>query len=395
MALTDEGQASEASSSAESLAVSTLENVYDIDFFRIVADQSEDLPLRSPNGSSRRSSSMVDGYFLQTKGDTDRSEEIKTAGAVISIHDSSSLEEQDLEDLVRLYLKEAASVPLLTSAEEVRLARLMEEGGVAEEALETEQMSWGDAERLRAVIQRGKDARDRLIQANLRLVVSVAKKYMNRGIAFLDLIEEGNIGLMRAVEKFDYHRGFKFSTYATWWIRQGIQRAVADQARTIRLPVYIGEMINKVTKAAGILQQRLGRDPSHEEIADYLELEVQDVEEIYRVSQWPVSLETPVGDEEDVHLGDLIPDSQAVAPSEEAYRQVLREEMAGLLEGLDIRERRVLELRYGFQDGRERTLEEVGRVFGVTRERVRQIEAQALVRLRSLSAAWRLHNYLE
>ncbi len=395
MALTDEGRAPEASSSAEALAVSTLENVYDIDFFRVVADQQESLPLQSYKGSTRFSSLTVDEYLLPTRDDTDQGEETRAGRAAVSTREGSSLEEQDLEDLVRLYLKEAASVPLLTSADEVRLARLMEEGRVAEETLETEQVSHGEAEQLKAAVQRGKEARDRLIQANLRLVVSVAKKYMNRGIAFLDLIEEGNIGLMRAVEKFDYHRGFKFSTYATWWIRQGIQRAVADQARTIRLPVYVGEMINKVTKAAGILQQRLGRDPSHEEIAEYLELEVQEVEEIYRVSQWPVSLETPVGDEEDVHLGDLIPDNQAIAPSEEAYRQMLRTEMAELLGELDIRERRVLELRYGFQDGRERTLEEVGRVFGVTRERVRQIEAQALVHLRSLSAAWRLHNYLE
>ncbi|HEV7214329.1 MAG TPA: sigma-70 family RNA polymerase sigma factor [Chloroflexota bacterium] len=304
-------------------------------------------------------------------------------------------DEQDLEDLVKLYLREAASVPLLTASEEVTLAMAIEQAKAAEKQMDDPDLATTSQIGLRMALRKGQNARDLLIQSNLRLVVSVAKKYMNRGIALLDLIEEGNIGLMRAVEKFDYHRGFKFSTYATWWIRQGIQRAVADQARTIRLPVYIGEMINKVTRTSNALQQRYGREPTRAEIADYLGLDEGEVQEIMRVSQWPVSLETPLGEEEDVHLGDLIPDQHAVAPADAAHRQILREEMEDLLDQLDQRERRVLELRYGFQDGRERTLEEVGRVFGVTRERIRQIEAQALIRLRESQSVCRLRDYLE
>jgi RNA polymerase primary sigma factor len=307
----------------------------------------------------------------------------------------AAADEPDLEDLVKLYLREAASVPLLTASEEVTFAMAMEQARAAEKRLEDPDFSASGRLALRMAVRKGQHARERLIQSNLRLVVSVAKKYMNRGIAFLDLIEEGNIGLMRAVEKFDYHRGFKFSTYATWWIRQGIQRAVADQARTIRLPVYIGEMINKVTRASNTLQQRFGREPTRAEVAEFVGLDEEEVQEIMRVSQWPVSLETPLGEEEDVHLGDLIPDQHAVAPADAAHRQILREEMEDLLDQLDQRERRVLELRYGFQDGRERTLEEVGRVFGVTRERIRQIEAQALIRLRGSNSVCRLKDYLE
>ena len=304
-------------------------------------------------------------------------------------------DDQDLEDLVKMYLREAAAVPLLSAQEEVMLAKAIEAGRMTEARQQSEEVASDERQRFGVTIRKGKQARDRLIQANLRLVVSVAKKYMNRGIAFLDLIEEGNIGLMRAVEKFDYHRGFKFSTYATWWIRQGIQRAVADQARTIRLPVYIGEMINKVTRASNTLQQRLGREPSRAEIAELMQLPEDEIHEILRVSQWPVSLETPIGEEEDVLLGDLIEDKQGVAPSEAANRQLLREEMEDLLDSLDHRERRVLELRFGFDDGRERTLEEVGREFGVTRERIRQIEAQALIRLRTCQSVRRLKEYLD
>lgn len=309
--------------------------------------------------------------------------------------DRAPADDQDLEDLVKMYLREAAAVPLLSAQEEVMLAKAIELGKFMEARLDAEEIGADERDHIGLARKKGQQARDRLIQANLRLVVSVAKKYMNRGIAFLDLIEEGNIGLMRAVEKFDYHRGYKFSTYATWWIRQGIQRAVADQARTIRLPVYIGEMINKVTRASNTLQQRLGREPARAEIAELMQLPEEEIHEILRVSQWPVSLETPIGEEEDVLLGDLIEDKQGVAPSEAANRQLLREEMEDLLDSLDHRERRVLELRFGFDDGRERTLEEVGREFGVTRERIRQIEAQALIRLRTCQSIRRLKEYLD
>ncbi len=316
-------------------------------------------------------------------------------GASDGHHLDRVVDDQDLEDLVKMYLREAAAVPLLTAQEEVMLAKAIELGRLMESRLGAEELSAEERREAEYARRKGQQARDRLIQANLRLVVSVAKKYMNRGIAFLDLIEEGNIGLMRAVEKFDHHRGFKFSTYATWWIRQGIQRAVADQARTIRLPVYIGEMINKVTRASNTLQQRLGREPSRAEIAELMQLPEEEIHEILRVSQWPVSLETPIGEEEDVLLGDLIEDKHSVAPSEAANRQLLREEMEDLLDSLDHRERRVLELRFGFDDGRERTLEEVGREFGVTRERIRQIEAQALIRLRTCNSVRRLKEYLD
>jgi RNA polymerase primary sigma factor len=398
VAVTDEGRIITSIQDIHPLRGSPLESAYEVEFYRVSTEPSEFTPSRT----SVRTPSVPHAADVPGAEPTTRlADEGAHASPPEAIRGESAerpvaaADEQDLEDLVKLYLREAASVPLLTASEEVTLAMAMEQGKAAEKRLDLPDSGTTGPAALRMLVRKGHNARDRLIQANLRLVVSVAKKYMNRGIAFLDLIEEGNIGLMRAVEKFDYHRGFKFSTYATWWIRQGIQRAVADQARTIRLPVYIGEMINKVTRASNALQQRFGREPSRAEIAEYLGLDEDEVQEILRVSQWPVSLETPLGEEEDVHLGDLIPDQQAIAPADAAHRQILREEMEDLLDQLDERERRVLELRYGFQDGRERTLEEVGRVFGVTRERIRQIEAQALIRLRGSTSVRRLKDYLE
>lgn len=274
-----------------------------------------------------------------------------------------------IDDPVRMYLKEIGKVPLLSADEEVDLARRMEEGD--------------------------QYAKQKLAEANLRLVVSIAKRYVGRGMLFLDLIQEGNLGLIKAVEKFDYTKGYKFSTYATWWIRQAITRAIADQARTIRIPVHMVETINKLIRVSRQLLQELGREPAPEEIAEEMDLPVQKVREILKIAQEPVSLETPIGEEEDSHLGDFIPDYDMPVPSDAAAFTLLKEQLVEVLDTLTEREQKVLRLRFGLDDGRARTLEEVGKEFNVTRERIRQIEAKALRKLRHPSRSKKLKDYLE
>ena len=275
----------------------------------------------------------------------------------------------NIEDPVRMYLKEIGKVPLLTAEEEIDLAKRMEAGD--------------------------EEAKKRLAEANLRLVVSIAKRYVGRGMLFLDLIQEGNLGLIKAVEKFDYNKGFKFSTYATWWIRQAITRAIADQARTIRIPVHMVETINKLVRVSRQLLQELGREPTPEEIAERMEIPVERVREILKISQEPVSLETPIGEEEDSHLGDFIQDDNVPVPAEAAAFTLLKEQLVEVLGTLTEREQKVLRLRFGLDDGRARTLEEVGREFNVTRERIRQIEAKALRKLRHPSRSRKLKDYLD
>ena len=275
----------------------------------------------------------------------------------------------NVDDPVRMYLKEIGKIPLLTGNEEIELAQRMQDGDEL--------------------------AKRELAEANLRLVVSIAKRYVGRGMLFLDLIQEGNLGLMKAVEKFDYKKGFKFSTYATWWIRQAITRAIADQARTIRIPVHMVETINKLVRVQRQLVQELGRDPSPEEIGNEMGMEVERVREIMKIAQEPVSLETPIGEEEDSHLGDFIPDDEVLAPAEAATFTMLREQLIDVLDTLTPREQKVLRLRFGLDDGRARTLEEVGKEFEVTRERIRQIEAKALRKLRHPSRSKKLKDFLE
>nr|WP_085830472.1 RNA polymerase sigma factor RpoD [Collinsella vaginalis] len=303
-------------------------------------------------------------------------------------------------DPVRMYLKEIGKVDLLTAADEVDLAMKIEAGLEAADKLEAAdagelELTRSEMRRLMRVEQVGLDAKQALISANLRLVVSIAKRYVGRGMLFLDLIQEGNLGLIRAVEKFDYEKGFKFSTYATWWIRQAITRAIADQARTIRIPVHMVETINKLMRVQRQLLQDLGRDPTPEEIGAEMDMSAERVREIQKISQEPVSLETPIGEEEDSQLGDFIEDAQAVVPPEAASFSMLQEQLTQVLDGLADRERKVIELRFGLADGHPRTLEEVGREFGVTRERIRQIESKTLAKLRHPSRSSKLKDYIE
>ena len=303
------------------------------------------------------------------------------------------------DDPVRMYLKEIGKVPLLTGDQEVRLATAMSAGNAAKERLaqvEAGELTLTDEElaQAKAELKAGEKAKKQLVEANLRLVVSIAKRYVGRGMLFLDLIQEGNLGLIKAVEKFDHTKGYKFSTYATWWIRQAITRAIADQARTIRIPVHMVETINKVIRVSRQLLQELGHDPSPEEIAEEMNMPVDKVREILKIAQEPVSLETPIGEEEDSHLGDFIPDEGASEPSEAASYTLLKEQLVSVLSTLTPREEKVLKLRFGLEDGRTRTLEEVGKEFNVTRERIRQIEAKALRKLRHPSRSKKLKDFL-
>ncbi|MEU5835811.1 sigma-70 family RNA polymerase sigma factor [Streptomyces diacarni] len=299
-------------------------------------------------------------------------------------------------DLFRQYLREIGRIPLLTAAEEVELARRVEAGLFAEEKLgNTPELEGALALDLDRLVVLGRVAKRRLIEANLRLVVSVAKRFVGRGLTMLDLVQEGNLGLIRAVEKFDYARGFKFSTYATWWIRQAMSRALADQARTIRVPVHVVELINRVVRIQRRLLQERGYEPAHEEVASELGLTAERVSEVLRLAQEPVSLHAPVGEEDDVNLGDLIEDGDAASPVESAAFLLLREHLEAVLSTLQERERRVVQLRYGLIDGRPRTLEEIGNLFGVTRERIRQIESKTLTKLREHAFADQLRGYLD
>ncbi|MBR3338539.1 MAG: RNA polymerase sigma factor RpoD [Lachnospiraceae bacterium] len=313
-----------------------------------------------------------DEVLMMSDDDEVSIEEEEEAEIDVEKIDLSIPEGVSIEDPVRMYLKEIGKVPLLTAEEEIELSKQMEMGG-----------------------EIGKKAQQRLAEANLRLVVSIAKRYVGRGMLFLDLIQEGNLGLIKAVEKYDYRKGFKFSTYATWWIRQAITRAIADQARTIRIPVHMVETINKLIRVSRQLLQELGREPTPEEIADEMNMSVERVREILKISQEPVSLETPIGEEEDSHLGDFIQDDNVPVPADAAAFTLLKEQLVEVLGTLTEREQKVLRLRFGLDDGRARTLEEVGKEFNVTRERIRQIEAKALRKLRHPSRSRKLKDYLD
>ena len=332
----------------------------------------------------------------------DDEDEVEVEKIDLSVPDGVSI-----EDPVRMYLKEIGKVPLLSAEEEIELAKNMEAGAVAKEKIailksreenateeELEEIK-EEIKNLQKDLDAGDEAKKRLAEANLRLVVSIAKRYVGRGMLFLDLIQEGNLGLIKAVEKFDYRKGYKFSTYATWWIRQAITRAIADQARTIRIPVHMVETINKLIRVSRQLLQELGREPSPEEIAAEMNMPVERVREILKISQEPVSLETPIGEEEDSHLGDFIQDDNVPVPADAAAFTLLKEQLEEVLGTLTEREQKVLTLRFGLEDGRARTLEEVGKEFNVTREHIRQIEAKALRKLRHPSRSRKLKDYLE
>jgi len=328
----------------------------------LLVDDGDDSDLPSFGGGESRSSGAADEpVFMAEEEGADSTETIEEVSKGLSS-----------DDPVRMYLREIGRIPLLTAQQEIELARLIEQGGAE-----------------------GAVAKRRLTQANLRLVVSIAKKYVGRGMLFLDLIQEGNLGLIRAAEKFDHARGYKFSTYATWWIRQAITRAIADQARTIRIPVHMVETINKLKKITRKLAQDKGRKPSEEEIAEAMEVSVTKLREIIKVAQEPVSLETPIGKEEDSRLGDFIEDREAETPASSVTQELLRDDIIEVMAGLSPRERDVLRLRFGLDDGRQRTLEEVGQLFGVTRERIRQIEAKALRKLRHPNRSRRLREYID
>ncbi len=315
---------------------------------------------------------MVDKLFdeLEAKGIAIVAETSVEDEAIRDLNlDASATDGAGMDDPVRMYLKEIGKVPLLTAEQEQELAQRMLEGD--------------------------EDAKSQLIEANLRLVVSIAKRYLGRGMQFLDLIQEGNLGLIKAVDKFDHSKGFKFSTYATWWIRQAITRAIADQARTIRIPVHMVETINRLVREQRALIQELGREPTVEEIAERMNLSVEKVREIQKISQEPVSLEKPIGEEEDSHLGDFIPDDDAMSPADQVAYTLLKEQLLDAMKGLTAREEKVLRLRFGLDDGRQRTLEEVGKEFNVTRERIRQIEAKALRKLRHPSRSKKLKDYID
>ena len=324
--------------------------------------------------------------------DVDGEEDIEVEKIDLSVPEGTNI-----EDPVRMYLKEIGKVPLLSAEEEIELAQKMEAGEMAKSQLEEAGDDLDDEAKkeLQKLVAQGDYAKKKLAEANLRLVVSIAKRYVGRGMLFLDLIQEGNLGLIKAVEKFDYRKGYKFSTYATWWIRQAITRAIADQARTIRIPVHMVETINKLIRVSRQLLQELGREPTPEEIAEEMDIPVERVREILKISQEPVSLETPIGEEEDSHLGDFIQDENVPVPADAAAFTLLKEQLVEVLSTLTEREQKVLRLRFGLDDGRARTLEEVGKVFNVTRERIRQIEAKALRKLRHPSRSRKLRDYLE
>ncbi len=377
-----------------------------------VGDAFRDLPIEEEQFDKvleiLESNGIVCNVEIPVEADLDDEEinlseedEVDVENIDLSVPDGVSI-----EDPVRMYLKEIGKVPLLSAEEEIEFAKKIEDGAAAEEKLKDMDLMLETAEgeeretlekekkELGYVIADGEDAKQRLAEANLRLVVSIAKRYVGRGMLFLDLIQEGNLGLIKAVEKFDYRKGYKFSNYATWWIRQAITRAIADQARTIRIPVHMVETINKLIRVNRQLLQELGREPLPEEIAEKMDIPVERVREISKISQEPVSLETPIGEEEDSHLGDFIQDDNVPVPAEAAAFTLLKEQLVEVLSTLTEREQKVLRLRFGLDDGRARTLEEVGKEFNVTRERIRQIEAKALRKLRHPSRSRKLKDYL-
>ena len=362
--------------------------------FKEISDAFEDIEVTPEE--IERLYDIFEKEYIELVEDLDKElEEIEVSKE--ELEDLSVPEGINIDDHVKMYLKEIGKVNLLTPEEELSLAKRMADGETAKEQLEEigEEIDEDTKKQIDLLIADGEKAKKSLAEANLRLVVSIAKRYVGRGMLFLDLIQEGNLGLIKAVDKFDYTKGYKFSTYATWWIRQAITRAIADQARTIRIPVHMVETINKLVRVSRQLVQELGREPTPEELAKELNMPVDKVREISKISQEPVSLETPIGEEEDSHLGDFIPDEDAPAPSEAASFVLLKEQLGAVLETLSEREAKVLRLRFGLDDGRARTLEEVGKEFDVTRERIRQIEAKALRKLRHPSRSKKLKDFLD